>query len=115
MNQSKLYFFWKIGKSIYENQTNYPNIIQKYSKYYSYRYGNSSMFSRRNMYFMKKFYINFPIFYEKLNYITWEQYQLLLLLPNIKERYFYFFLSLLFHCDYQETYSLIMNDYYSRI
>ena len=89
--------------------------VQKYSDYYSYYYGNSILFTRENIHMMKKFYINFPIFNDQLENISWEQYQLLLKIPNKKERNFYFYLSLLFHSNYEGTFKFIENQYYSRI
>ena len=64
---------------------------------------------------MKRFYLNFPVFYKKLEDISWEQYCLLLLIPDKKENIFYFLISLLFESNYQETLDLVSNRYYSRI
>ena len=110
-----LFLFWTIGKKVYEEQNFCPNSIQKYSDYLSYYYGDSSVFTRENIHFMKRFYLNFPIFYEKLNQITWKQYQLLLMIPNREVRFFYFLLSLFFESNYEETYDFIINCYYERI
>ena len=63
-----LLLFWNIGKKVYENTDNYA--VEKYSTYYSYYYGNSYMFSRENIRFMKLFYLCFPIYYRKLNNIS---------------------------------------------
>lgn len=112
---SKLYLFWKIGKNVYENELLYDNVFQKFSDYYSYYYGNSKLYTRENIHLMKRFYLNFPIFTFNLNSITWEQYQVLLLIPNKKERLFYFSLSLFFHSDLHHTKELISNHYYYRI
>ena len=115
MSCSKLYLFWNIGKKAYENELLYDNIFQKYADYYSYYYGNSKLYTRENIHLMKRFYLNFPIFTFNLNSITWEQYQILLLIPNKKERIFYFSLSLFFHSDLYHTKELIANHYYYRI
>lgn len=112
---NKIYIFWNIGKSVYENENNYLNIIEKYSDYYSYYYGNSFLFTRENIRLMKKFYLTFPIFYFDLERLSWEQYKLLFLINNYKERYFYFYISLFFNYDYLETKSLIINNCYKRI
>ena len=108
-----LLLFWNIGKKVYENIDNYA--VEKYSKYYSYYYGNSYMFSRENIRTMKLFYICFPIFYKKLNNISWDQYKLLFEINDRKERLFYFYLSLFFNSNLSETNSFIENNYYMRI
>ncbi len=107
--------FWNIGKTLYQNQDHYENIIQKYSSYYSYYFGNSFSFTRENLHYMKQFYINFPIYHSVFESFTWNQYKLLLQIKNKKERYFYFYCSLFFHSNYEDTYDFIQNDYYSRI
>ena len=108
-----LLLFWNIGKKVYENTDYYA--VEKYSTYYSYYYGNSYMFSRENIRFMKLFYICFPIYYKKLNNISWNQYKLLFNINDRKERLFYFYLSLFFNSDLTETQSFIENNYYIRI
>lgn len=64
---------------------------------------------------MKKLYLSFPIFYDKLNNISWDQYKLLLSINDKKERFFYFYLTLLFKCDYNGTLEFVKNDYFLRI
>ena len=115
MKGTKLFLFWNIGKQVYENKENYINIIQKYSDYYSYYFGDSFLFTRENIRLMKRFYMNFPIFYKKMESISWKQYQLLLMISDRKERFFYYSLSLLFHSTYEETFDFIQNQYYLRI
>ena len=110
-----IFLLWNIGKCVYEQQSLCENIIQKYSDYYSYYFGDSIVFTRENIHLMKRFYLNFPIFHKKLENICWEQYQLLLKIQNKKERNFYFALSLLFRSNYEETCELISNQYYVRI
>ncbi len=112
--QNRLYLYWYIGKSVYEQQNLYDNVVEKYSKYYSYHYGNSYLFTRSSIKMMLLFYLNFPIFSNQMKIISWNQYLLLLTLPS-KEMYFYFYLSLFFQSDYQETYDFIQNNYYVRI
>ena len=46
---------------------------------------------------MELFYLNFPIYYSKLNNITWDQYKLLFTIDDKEERLFYFYLSLFFN------------------
>ena len=73
------------------------------------------MFTRENVWLMEKFYLMFPIFSKRLEEITWEQYKLLFDIANKKERYFYFYISLFFNFNYEETESLIKGNYYLRI
>ena len=112
---NNLLLFWNIGKKVYEEKDIRENAIEKYSNYYSYYYGNSYLFSRENIRFMKLFYISFPIFYKELYNVSWEQYKLLIRINNRKERLFYFYISLFFNSDLIETSDFINNDYYLRI
>ena len=61
---------------------------------------------------MKRFYMNYPIFYKEMTNITWNQYQLLLLIHNKKERMFYYALSLFISADYNELLNLVQNQYF---
>ena len=81
----------------------------------SYYFGNSYLFTRDNIHFMERFYLNFPIYYSKLDNITWDQYKLLLMIEDKKERFFYFYLSLFFNSDIDETKEFINNNYFLRI
>ncbi len=110
-----LSLFWNIGKSVYEDENKCENAVKKYADYYSYYYGDSIIFTRENIHIMKRFYMNFPIFHKKLEMISWDQYQLLLRINNKMERSFYFYISLLFHNNYEETLELINNQYFCRI
>lgn len=114
-NVTKILLYWNIGKIVYDNRSNYLNIVEKCSTYYSYLFGNSYMFTRENIWLMEKFYLMFPIFSSRLENITWDQYQLLFKINNIKERYFYFYIVLFFNFDYENTKLLINNNYYLRI
>ena len=114
-NVTKILLYWNIGKIVYDNRSNYLNIVEKCSTYYSYLFGNSYMFTRENIWLMEKFYLMFPIFSSQLENITWDQYQLLFKINNIKERYFYFYIVLFFNFDYENTKLLINNNYYLRI
>ena len=111
----KIKLFWKIGKDVYEKKDCYENIVEKYSDYYTYLFGNSFLFTRENIHFMKRFYMNFPIFSSFLEKISWEQHKVLLTICDRNERYFYFRLTLLFHSDYHEMLDFIQNEYYLRI
>lgn len=106
---------WKIGKNVHNNREKYNNVVEKYSDYFSYYFGNSYLFTRDNIHLMERFYLNFPIYYDKLNNISWEQYKLLLKIKDKKERFFYFYLSLFFNSNLDETNEFINNNYYVRI
>ena len=110
-----IYYYWKIGKLIYSLEESCMNVHQRFSEYFSYYYGNSNIYTRENLYLMKRFYINFPIFYETLNLLSWNQYCLLFQIKNKQEMYFYFRLSLYFHSDLDETSQFIHNRYFLRI
>ena len=85
---NKILLFWNIGKRVYEEQNTCDNPIQKYSEYCSYYFGNSVLFTRENIHLMKRFYMNFPIYYKEMNKVSWDQYRLLLMIKNKKERLF---------------------------
>jgi len=110
-----IHFLWSIGKKTYINKNKYGNIIEKYSIYYSYHYGNSYLFTRENIRKMQIFYLDFPIFFPQLEYFSWEQYKLLFNVVDKKERLFYFYILLFFRSNYDDTCELIKNDYYQRI
>ncbi len=112
---NKVFLFWNIGKNLYERENSCSNIVQKYSEYCSYYYGNSIQFTRENMHFMKRFYMNYPIYHSKFNDLSWEHIQLFLQIPDRQERNFYFYISLFINCNYTETIDLIQNHYYIRI
>jgi hypothetical protein len=112
---NRVFLFWNIGKSVYEKENSYFNVIEKYSNYCSYYFGNSIQFTRENIHLMKRFYMNFPIYHSKLNEFSWEQYQLLLSIQDKKERAFYYSLLILFQSNYQELVELLENHYYERI
>ena len=100
---------------VYEEQHTCENSIKKYSDYYSYYYGDSLLFTRENIHFMKRFYMNYPFFYKKMNSISWRQYQLLLMITNKKERMFYYSLLLFVSISYFEFVNLLEEQLYYRI
>lgn len=114
MNNNIL-LFWKIGKRVYDEQNTCDNPIKKYSDYYSYYYGDSLLFTRENIHLMKRFYMNFPIYYKEMNKFSWNQYKLLLLIHNKKERMFYYALSFFISADYNDLTDFIDNQYFIRI
>ena len=114
-HSNRLYLYWNIGKNVYEKRNDSFNPIEKYSNYYSYKFGNSYVFTRNNIRLMILFYLSFPIFFKKMENISWNQYLLLLDIKDIKERYFYFYLTMFFNSNYQELKDFINNQYYIRI
>lgn len=115
ITKDKIFLFWNIGKYVYKNRERYSNIVERSSNHYSYFFGNSYLFTRENIWFMEKFYKTFPVFYKKLEKLSWNQYKYLLQIKNKKERYFYFYVTFLFNYNYAETKILVNNNYYQRI
>lgn len=91
------------------------NIISKCSRYLSYYFGNSTMFSCDNVIFMRKFYRYFPIFLERMYSLDWNSYLELLKLKNKKACYFYFNLALFCNYNLDELKLAIKNEMYYRI
>ena len=114
-DKNRLFFYWNIGRNVHNNHNSCDNVIERYSNYYTYYFGNRYKYTRENIKYMEKFYLNFPIFYKKLGNISWEQYKLLLNIKSKKERFFYFRLMLLFKNDYYESLELLKNNYYNRL
>lgn len=110
-----VYNFWNIGRLVWQKRNYYSNPIEKYSLFFSYFYGCSSLFKRDDIKIMRRFYLDFPIFYNELNNISWSQYKVILSLNDKNERYFYYFLSQFFSCSLNETKEFISNNYYYRI
>ena len=110
-----IYTFWNIGRLVWNKRNKYINPIEKFSMLCSYFYGNSILFNREDIRLMRRFYLDFPIFYKTMNKITWNQYKEILILNDKKERYFYYYLSIFFDSDFNDTKEFILNDYYSRI
>ncbi len=114
-SNTKLKFFWKIGKFTVDKSVYCENIISKCSRYFSYYFGNSTMFSYDNIIFMRKFYRYFPIYLEKMNDLDWDSYLELLKLKNKRACYFYFNLSLFCKYSFDDLKLVIENDIYDRI
>jgi hypothetical protein len=110
-----IYNFWNIGRLVWKNRNYYLNPVEKFSIFFSYFYGSSNSFSRDDIKIMRRFYLDFPIFYNDLNKITWAQYKEILVLKSKEERYFYFFVSLFFSSNLNETKDFINNNYFHRI
>ena len=113
--KNRLFLFWNIGKNACGKQNMYENINKKLSIYYSYLFGNTSNFSRRNINYMRKFYYVFPIYYNILDNLTWNHYCMLLDLTDKESLYFYFKISLFCRSSVSELKYLIDNDYYEII
>ncbi len=113
--KNNIFYFWKIGREINKKRKVYDDVIYRYSKYLSYYFGTSNLFDRENVRFMERLYLNFPIYSKRLNNISWEQYKLLFCIKDKDERLFYFYLSLFFDSDLEETKEFILNNYYIRI
>lgn len=114
MHQS-IYTFWNIGRLVWNKRNRYNNSIERFSLLCSYYYGNSFLFNREDIRLMRRLYLDFPIYYKTMNKITWNQYKEILTLNDKGERFFYYYLSVFFDSDINETKDFILNDYYSRI
>jgi len=110
-----LFIFWNIGKKVWDSRDKCLNPVEKISSLCSYYYGNSHLFNREDVKLMRRFYLDFPIFYNSMSKITWEQYKKILVLNNKEERHFYYYLSIFFNSNLDETIEFITNDYFVRI
>ena len=61
---------------------------------------------------MKKFYSSFPIYYEELNYLTFEHYKLLVNISDSVEKYFYFRIALFCNSTVYELKDIINEEVY---
>ncbi len=113
--KNRLYLFWLIGKNVYKDQYSYENVCSKYSLYYSYKYGNSSMFTRDNLKYMSNFYCRFPMYFDCLNKLSWNHYRLILNINDSDEQYFYFRIALFCRSSVEELGYLINNNYFNKI
>lgn len=64
---------------------------------------------------MKKFYLSFPIYFDRLNELDWDVYIELLKIGDKEKKYFYFYLCLLFKYDINCLMECIDNYIYERI
>lgn len=115
INKNRLFFYWKLGKSVFYKQKNYNNVVSIVSTFYSYRYGRSYTYSKNNIINMKLFYLCFPIYYEQMSKLSWEHYLLLIKLVDRNERNFYFKTSMFCLLSVEELNYLINELYYNRI
>ena len=114
-DNNRLYFYWKLGKSVFKNQYYYDNIIKKVSDFYSYKYGLTFAFSEKNIKNMKLFYLCFPCFYDDMNRINWNHYLKLIDIIDSEKRNFYFKISIYFKFSYNDLLYLIDSCLYERI
>ena len=112
---NRLILFWKIGKKVFEEQNKVDNPVDKYSKYFQYKFVMTECFSRENINFMKKLYLYFPIFNSNLLKLEWGHYLILLRISNNIQRMFYYELTLFSCGTVFELSSLIDNCLYERI
>ena len=110
-----IFYYWKIGKLLCSLEKSCFNIHEKFSNYFSYYYGDSFFYTRENLYLMERFYLSFPIFYDSLSLLSWNQYRILFQIHDREEMFFYFRLSIFFHSDEKETLDFIDNRYFLRI
>ena len=107
--------YWLIGKRIFALKNRCSNPCEYISNYYSYLYGNSYMFSRENVIYMKKLYLFYPIYFNIFDKISWDIFKLLLSINSNKVRNFYLNILLFCNSSYEELSLLIDNYIYFRI
>lgn len=107
--------FWEIGKNVFYQRKVVANAVEKYSIYYQYKYGITESFSRTQIKAMELFYLAFPVFYDQLLLLTWQQYLELIYISDCYERYFYFRLLIFSHGSIFELQESLANFYYQRI
>lgn len=112
-DNNKLY--WNIGKNIYSLSNKKINPCEYASNYYSYYFGNSYKFDRENIYYMKKFFLCFPIYSERFDNLSWKHFKILLRLTNNRIRYFYLSIALFCNSSVEELSNIITNFTYFRI
>ena len=113
--KNKLLLFWKIGQLVVKNEQRYENVFFEFSKFCSYYFGITCMFSRENIHYMRNFYCVFPIYYDDLNKLTWEHYLLLLDISDKLEQYFYFRVAMFCRSSVDELKFLVSNDMYNQM
>jgi len=64
---------------------------------------------------MRKFYLYFPIFIEKMNDLDWESYLLLMKIKNKNICYFYYNLSMFCNFNSLQLKNIIDSDIFFRI
>lgn len=99
MIENNLYLFWKIGKYIFDKSGNCDNSLFKCSRLCSYHFGASDVFSLENMRLMKRFYIFFPMFIDRMYELEWKHYKELVKIFENNERMFYYQVALFSKCD----------------
>lgn len=115
INKNRLFLFWKVGKFVFKKQKSCENAILKYAKLCQYHYGMSYVFTRENVRYMTRFYQFFPIYLPQMNKLKWEHYLELLKINNLRERYFYFKLTLFCKGSVLDLRNSIKNEIYNLI
>lgn len=110
----QIYYFWKIGRFLYNKKYSCNNIVEKTSCFLSYYYGNSNIFSLENINYMRRFYLLFPIYNKYIEKIDWNCYRRLLVL-NRDECYFYYGITIFCCSTLKELDTLINSGVYLRI
>ena len=93
VNTTMLFTYWNIGKMIVEEQggnakAKYGNkLISELSKQMTYDFGKG--FDERNLRFMRKFYLSFPIWNTVCSELSWSHYRALTKIEEQHIRNFY--------------------------
>ncbi len=107
--------YWLIGRKSYVLKSKCNNPNEYLSNYLSYCFGNSILFSRENINYMKKFYLAFPIYIKKYNVLSWNHFKILLGVNNRVIRNFYLNIVLFCNSNTVELEQLISSCVYYRI
>lgn len=111
----RIYFYWLVGKFVFDKRDCCNNIIEKCSEYLSYYFGDSYSFSYNNLVCMRKFYLCFPVYLDKFENISWKYYLKLLDINNSSIAKFYLKVCLFCDMDYESLNSMINSNTYYRI
>ena len=94
INFSMVETYWNIGKEIVEEEQNGQNkaeygkeIVEKLATKLTKEYGKG--YSQSNVFYMRQFYLTFPIFHSLRGELSWTHYRLLLKVKNENARNFY--------------------------
>jgi predicted nuclease of restriction endonuclease-like (RecB) superfamily len=86
--------YWQIGKKIIEEEQNGKEraeygtyLIAELSKQLTKEFGKG--FDKRNLFFMKQFYLKFPIVNAVRSQLSWTHYRLLISIENQQAREYY--------------------------
>jgi len=94
VNSAMIEAYWQIGRMIVEEEQNGANraiygdyLVPRLSEQLTKDFGKG--FNKRNLFYMKQFYLAFPIVNAVRSQLSWTHYRLLTKVKNEKARVFY--------------------------